>query len=153
MRVAPSGPRLRVYPVENVGKTAKLMAWLDLVSKESSYGGMGVPNRAWLGTRSGNSNSDCGDVSPENEGKKDGENVKNVQRRQRAAAVAGNLDLLTIPGVGPRNLQKLVEKGFEGVAQLKQLYKDKVWRIPPHRFVCVYIYIYDDYRSMFLFSG
>ncbi|KAJ6825325.1 uncharacterized protein M6B38_380670 [Iris pallida] len=28
-------------------------------------------------------------------------------------------------GVGPRNLRKLVDKGFAGVAQLKQLYRDK----------------------------
>lgn len=66
----------------------------------------------------------------------DEENAKEVEekklpRRQRGgggggAVVAASPDLLTIPGVGPRNLRKLVEKGFEGVAQLKQLYKDKV---------------------------
>ncbi|KAI7739414.1 hypothetical protein M8C21_010757 [Ambrosia artemisiifolia] len=39
--------------------------------------------------------------------------------------MAGNPDLLTIPGVGPRNLRKLVEKGIMGVAELKQVYKDK----------------------------
>ena len=38
----------------------------------------------------------------------------------------GNPDLLAIPGVGPRNLRKLVDKGIGGVAELKQLYKDKV---------------------------
>ena len=51
-------------------------------------------------------------------------------RRQRSLAgggvLVGNPDLLTIPGVGPRNLKKLVEKGIAGVAELKQLYKDKV---------------------------
>ncbi|KAK6932073.1 Deoxynucleoside kinase domain [Dillenia turbinata] len=66
--------------------------------------------------------------------------MKPQQRRQRiassrgvpsaaqAVALPGNSapDLLTIPGVGPRNLRKLVDKGIEGVAQLKQLYKDKV---------------------------
>ncbi|XP_050377138.1 uncharacterized protein LOC126794456 [Argentina anserina] len=51
-------------------------------------------------------------------------------RRQRAAGgggsvVAGNPDLLAIPGVGPRNLRKLVQKGIGGVAELKQLYRDK----------------------------
>ncbi|KAF3331941.1 Deoxycytidine kinase [Carex littledalei] len=35
------------------------------------------------------------------------------------------VDLLSIPGIGPRNLRKLADKGFQGVAQLKQLYKDK----------------------------
>ncbi|KAL8257164.1 hypothetical protein R6Q59_029205 [Mikania micrantha] len=37
----------------------------------------------------------------------------------------GKLDLLTIPGVGPRNLRKLVENGIGGVAELKKIYKDK----------------------------
>lgn len=54
-------------------------------------------------------------------------------RRQRGGGggagaggvTGGNPDLLTIPGVGPRNLRKLVEKGIGGVAELKQLYKDK----------------------------
>ncbi|KAM3729496.1 hypothetical protein ACB098_12G016900 [Castanea mollissima] len=49
-------------------------------------------------------------------------------RRQRSSSggvVVGNPDLLAIPGVGPRNLRKLVEKGIGGVAELKQLYKDK----------------------------
>uniref|UniRef100_A0A2N9I828 Uncharacterized protein n=1 Tax=Fagus sylvatica TaxID=28930 RepID=A0A2N9I828_FAGSY len=32
---------------------------------------------------------------------------------------------MEIPGVGPRNLRKLVEKGIGGVAELKQSYKDK----------------------------
>ncbi|OIV93961.1 hypothetical protein TanjilG_05664 [Lupinus angustifolius] len=36
-----------------------------------------------------------------------------------------NPDLLAIPGVGPRNLRKLIQKGIAGVAELKQLYKDK----------------------------
>lgn len=36
------------------------------------------------------------------------------------------LDLLEIPGVGPRNRRKLVDKGIAGVAELKQLYRDKV---------------------------
>ncbi|KAG6477279.1 uncharacterized protein LOC122024101 [Zingiber officinale] len=39
---------------------------------------------------------------------------------------ARSLELLAIPGVGPRNQRKLVDKGFEGVDQLKQLYVDKV---------------------------
>ncbi|KAK1433339.1 hypothetical protein QVD17_10249 [Tagetes erecta] len=39
----------------------------------------------------------------------------------------GNPDLLTIPGVGPRNLRKLVENGIGGVAELKKIYKDKFY--------------------------
>ncbi|GAA0153320.1 nucleotide kinase [Lithospermum erythrorhizon] len=59
--------------------------------------------------------------------------VARVNRRQRGggsggALLQGNPDLLTIPGVGPRNLRKLVEKGFDGVDQLKQFYKDKFFR-------------------------
>jgi len=54
-----------------------------------------------------------------------------LTRRQKAPATSSspapsNPDLLAIPGVGPRNLRKLVQKGIAGVAQLKQLYKDKV---------------------------
>lgn len=101
-----------------------------MVSKGCNYGGIVAPNRAWFGTCAGSSDDGGGEVSPENEGGYDGENgenMKRVQRRRSGAAV--NPDLLTIPGVGPRNLRKLVEKGFEGVAQLKQLYKDKVWKI------------------------
>ncbi|RYR78864.1 hypothetical protein Ahy_A01g003730 [Arachis hypogaea] len=52
-----------------------------------------------------------------------------LNRRQRAysssSPILPNPDLLAIPGVGPRNLRKLVQKGIAGVAQLKQLYKDK----------------------------
>ncbi|KAG9444161.1 hypothetical protein H6P81_015501 [Aristolochia fimbriata] len=55
-----------------------------------------------------------------------------LSRRQRSpngpltpASLTGNPDLLTIPGVGPRNLRKLVDKGIEEVAQLKKLYRDK----------------------------
>lgn len=58
--------------------------------------------------------------------------VKPVERRARGggsldAPPARSMELLAIPGVGPRNLRKLVDKGFQGVAQLKQLYTDKVY--------------------------
>ena len=53
-----------------------------------------------------------------------------------AAAVGTSVELLAIPGVGPRNLRKLVDNGFEGVAQLKQLYRDKV-RGPVFRLLLV----------------
>ncbi|KAK9134853.1 hypothetical protein Syun_014183 [Stephania yunnanensis] len=54
-----------------------------------------------------------------------------LQRRQRTSPTPGgpppgqHLDLLAIPGVGPRNLRKLVDKGIGEVADLKQLYRDK----------------------------
>ncbi|KAL4559217.1 hypothetical protein LXL04_031351 [Taraxacum kok-saghyz] len=52
-----------------------------------------------------------------------------LNRRQKSSPpplLPGNPDLLTIPGVGPRNLRKLVENGIAGVAELKKIYKDKV---------------------------
>ncbi|GMH00336.1 hypothetical protein Nepgr_002175 [Nepenthes gracilis] len=58
------------------------------------------------------------------------EKAVKLSRRQRGSSngvsvFPGNPDLLTVPGVGPRNLRKLVEKGIAGLAELKQLYKDK----------------------------
>ena len=35
-------------------------------------------------------------------------------------------DLLTVPGIGPRNMEKLVLKGIAKLDELKQLYRDKV---------------------------
>lgn len=51
--------------------------------------------------------------------------LKLNNRRQKSGSGL-DPDLLTIPGVGPRNLRKLVDNGIGGVAELKQLYKDKV---------------------------
>jgi hypothetical protein len=54
--------------------------------------------------------------------------ARSIERRNRGdnSVNEESIELLAIPGVGPRNLRKLVDKGFQGVAQLKQLYKDKV---------------------------
>jgi hypothetical protein len=72
-----------------------------------------------------------GDAQSEEEEKRRG---AAAERRLRGGnAVAGSGELLAIPGVGPRNLRKLVDNGFEGVAHLKQLYRDKV-RVPLLRF-------------------
>ncbi|KAL8162430.1 hypothetical protein V2J09_013919 [Rumex salicifolius] len=53
-------------------------------------------------------------------------------RRQRGSSENGASscpprcpDLLTIPGVGPRNLRKLVDNGIEGVDELKQIYRKR----------------------------
>nr|GEV76631.1 deoxynucleoside kinase [Tanacetum cinerariifolium] len=70
--------------------------------------------------------------------KVENEDVKEVKviRRNRGSLsgggnasilLPGNPDLLTIPGVGPRNLRKLVENGIGGVAELKKIYKDKFY--------------------------
>ncbi|KAL3641823.1 hypothetical protein CASFOL_012638 [Castilleja foliolosa] len=115
--------------------TAQLRPWVVLKEYKKSSGVVGGPHRtAWFSTLAGNLNK--GGEFPVEEGGSDVENAKAVEerrvaRRQRSGAgsggsvVAGSPDLLTIPGVGPRNLRKLVEKGYDGVAQLKQLYRDK----------------------------
>lgn len=77
------------------------------------------------------------------EGRRGGGSRVPSERRMRgggnaAAAVGTSVELLAIPGVGPRNLRKLVDNGFEGVAQLKQLYRDKVHLLVfRHLLVCV----------------
>ncbi|MCO5554389.1 hypothetical protein L7F22_007919 [Adiantum nelumboides] len=53
-----------------------------------------------------------------------------ADRRRKTTAFARNIqnelpDLLAVPGIGPRNLEKLVAKGIGKVAELKQLYRDK----------------------------
>ncbi|KAL8459665.1 hypothetical protein ACS0TY_036960 [Phlomoides rotata] len=119
----------------SVESTAPLRAWVVLKesNKYSSVGG-GSYRAAWYSTLAVNSSK--GGEFPVAEGGSDVENAKGAEekkspRRQRGgsggAVVVASPDLLTIPGVGPRNLRKLVEKGFEGVAQLKQLYKDKFY--------------------------
>ena len=68
-----------------------------------------------------------GDAAAESEEEKrrgDGGARAAAERRLRGGNGSG--ELLAIPGVGPRNLRKLVDNGFEGVAHLKQLYRDKV---------------------------
>lgn len=103
-------------------------AWVGIKETQSL-----VSRPAWFSTNAkdgfqvasaateGSSTSDCV------------EKPARVQRRQRSSSpsggglmnLPGNPDLLTIPGVGPRNLRKLVDKGIGGVAELKKLYRDK----------------------------
>lgn len=57
--------------------------------------------------------------------------VRNRSERRRkgglfARTIQNDLpDLLSVPGIGPRNFEKLVAKGIGKVAELKQLYRDK----------------------------
>ncbi|XP_022773526.1 uncharacterized protein LOC111315784 [Durio zibethinus] len=61
-----------------------------------------------------------------NEGKEEKEKPIRLSTRHKGSGVlVGSPDLLTIPGVGPRNLRKLVENGIQGVAELKHLYRHK----------------------------
>ena len=126
--------------LDNIGGNPQ-KPWVVL--KETRSG----PRLAWLHTVAGRGNGDGkilmgNEDDDENEDAEDTENngVENenedtptkVQRRSRSSGnsgvslLAGNPDLLTIPGVGPRNLRKLVEKGIGGVDDLKQIYRDKV---------------------------
>lgn len=78
-----------------------------------------------------------GEDSETKGGSLDHSSPKRVERRHRGGsggerererdASASDAGLLAVPGIGPRNLRKLVDKGIGGVADLKQLYKDKVW--------------------------
>lgn len=45
--------------------------------------------------------------------------------KEAAFPARESLELLGIPGVGPRNLRKLVDGGLRDLARLKQLYRDK----------------------------
>ncbi|XP_009625493.1 uncharacterized protein [Nicotiana tomentosiformis] len=123
--------------------TAPVRAWVVLKQSRTSA--------AWFGTLAASA-SDKGVPVTSGEEEKDLENgvfeenavngsseeeektgVGRLHRRQRGGVgeggggeeVLASPDLLTIPGVGPRNLRKLVQKGFMGVDQLKQLYRDK----------------------------
>ncbi|GKV09082.1 hypothetical protein SLEP1_g20629 [Rubroshorea leprosula] len=66
-------------------------------------------------------------TSPTEKGEKGDEEkpIRLSRKHKGSSGLVGNPDLLTIPGVGPRNLRKLVDNGIQGVAELKQLYKDK----------------------------
>ena len=52
--------------------------------------------------------------------------ASSTQRRRRPSNLLPASDLLTVPGVGPRNLEKLMAKGIDQVASLTQLYREKV---------------------------
>ncbi|KAL1534149.1 hypothetical protein AAHA92_30369 [Salvia divinorum] len=133
------------YAIDNSNSSTNatpLRAWVVL--KESNrYSGLGGgPHRAaWFATLAGNPSKGGELAVAEGGGEAGNERAveeKRLQRRRNGgsgAVVPGSLDLLTIPGVGPRNSRKLVEKGFEGVAQLKQLYKAKFFGKSSERMV------------------
>lgn len=92
--------------------------------------------RAWFHTAACEGVKAAGSESQKEKSEdKTSSSVKVSRRRGGGAGTApglvGNPDLLTIPGVGPRNLRKLVDNGIGDVAELKQLYKDKVSFCPP----------------------
>ncbi|KZV40887.1 P-loop containing nucleoside triphosphate hydrolases superfamily protein isoform 1 [Dorcoceras hygrometricum] len=137
--ISPSSYRLCGCPAENCGNAVSL-AWV--VMKEVCCRNIGsqahrVNRLTTLACNLDGSNHEL-PVAAGNDGDVETEIPKpSVQRRRGGGGigVAGGPDLLAIPGVGPRNLRKLVDKGFEGVIQLKQLYKDKFYGKSSHKMV------------------
>ncbi|KAJ7982755.1 Deoxycytidine kinase [Quillaja saponaria] len=96
-----------------------------------------TPTRAWVVCKDGRNGSrpswlhttTDGSFSMAAKCSEKGSLSPSLNRRQKVSSTSGaipaNSDLLTIPGVGPRNLRKLLNKGIAGVSELKQLYKDK----------------------------
>lgn len=113
------------------GSVGPVRAWVVL--KEKSRCGN---RKAWFGTVAAAEKDGGAVVETGEKGLEEPAEAAAQVRVQRKRTAAGggsgggtpspaNPDLLSIPGVGPRNLRKLVEKGFDGVAKLKQLYRDK----------------------------
>ncbi|XP_071712787.1 uncharacterized protein [Rutidosis leptorrhynchoides] len=117
--------------------TARVRAWSVLKGNRN-----GSSSVAWFCTSANDKAGSVSDSALNSEdnsgGETDGDEEKPVKinRRNRGLSggggggngqllLPGNPDLLTIPGVGPRNLRKLVENGIGGVAELKKIYKDK----------------------------
>ncbi|PSS31821.1 Thymidine kinase, partial [Actinidia chinensis var. chinensis] len=110
-------------------------AWVVLKGRESRSGS----RSAWFHTAASDKGFQVAAVAEKYSGNLESgyengvaEKPMRLHRRQKGGTSVGealsrNPDLLTIPGVGPRNLRKLVENGIAGVAELKQLYKDKVF--------------------------
>lgn len=135
---------LRAWPVlKDVGFSGYRPAWLHSSSDGSfsvsaaAEASKGLDLEKGLETGSDKALEGLDDREAETNSEEKPNKLSNSTRRQRASSsggsvVAGNPDLLAIPGVGPRNLRKLVEKGIGGVAELKQLYRDKVLYILPN---------------------
>ncbi|KAL8138235.1 hypothetical protein V2J09_004236 [Rumex salicifolius] len=90
---------------------------------------------AWMHTVAAGEEGDSGYLQNENKDSQgpilEEDKPLKFHTRRRANSTAGVSglqsfpDLLTVPGVGPRNLRKLVDNGIEGVAELKQLYRNR----------------------------
>ncbi|XP_057468996.1 uncharacterized protein LOC130758176 [Actinidia eriantha] len=102
---------------EREGRSGSRSAWFHTAASDKGFQVAAVAVKSSENLESGDENS----VQ---------EKPMRLHRRQKGVSSVGeallrNPDLLTIPGVGQRNLRKLVENGIAGVAELKQLYKDK----------------------------
>lgn len=104
-----------------VGRTG---TWRALFCSESNVG------LSTVNATAGAVGESEGDSDGEDEEEKDEKPVR-MSRRSRSSngsgEFVGNPDLLKIPGVGLRNQRKLVDNGIGDVAELKKLYKDKVF--------------------------
>lgn len=148
---------LRAWPVlKDAGFSGYRPAWLHTSSDGSfsvsaaAEASKGLELEKGLDTGSDKALEGVDNGEAEKDSEEKPSKFSNSTRRQRASSsggsvVAGNPDLLAIPGVGPRNLRKLVEKGIGGVAELKQLYRDKVLYIVPNfKLLCYCITIRVD---------
>lgn len=119
-----------------------------VVLKEKATGGS---RKAWFGTVAVASGEDGPVMEAVEKGADERPQVR-IQRRHRGGSeMPGNPDLLSIPGVGPRNLRKLVQKGIGGVADLKQLYRDKVC-FKCSVFSCCVVFMHLTFLEMMFFG-
>ncbi|XP_047321696.1 uncharacterized protein LOC124925668 [Impatiens glandulifera] len=110
----------------SINSTDTARAWVVLKGTRVS------PRLAWFQTVASKKTDEIDEIREEDvedADKGSDERLLKMHRRQKVSSsgnmLPGNPDLLTIPGVGPRNLRKLVDNGIAGVAELKKLYKDK----------------------------
>uniref|UniRef100_A0A0E0DRR5 Deoxynucleoside kinase domain-containing protein n=1 Tax=Oryza meridionalis TaxID=40149 RepID=A0A0E0DRR5_9ORYZ len=132
-----SSASMATMPALRLGSPAALLAarrpprWLRCGGVGVGGGGVGVARRGMtcsveaLARRGGGGESESENEEEEKRRGRAGERRLRGGGSAAVAAAAGSGELLSIPGVGPRNQRKLVDNGFEGVAQLKQLYRDK----------------------------
>lgn len=104
----------------SINSTDNPRAWVVL------KGSRVLPRLAWFQTVASKKSDEIREEDGDDAEKGSEERLLKIPRRQKASSGRNmNPDLLTIPGVGPRNLRKLVDNGIAGVAELKKLYKDK----------------------------
>ncbi|KAL9250143.1 Deoxycytidine kinase-like protein [Drosera capensis] len=122
------------------GKSGSRVAWVHTVAGD--FGPKAVANEGLVGLVNGEKGKENEngkenvkekekEEKDENDGGQAGMKVARLSGRRRGSGISGllglsvNPDLLKVPGVGPRNLRKLADKGIAGLDQLKQLYRDK----------------------------
>ncbi|KAI9084366.1 hypothetical protein K1719_033708 [Acacia pycnantha] len=127
----------RAWVVVKYGRGGPRTAWLHSGSDGSSFSASAQATSNSDNCAAGDSGEEGKSTAslPSSEEKPSKLNKRLKGSSSSSCDISSNPDLLTIPGVGPRNLRKLVEKGFAGVAELKQLYKDKFSGKPSDKMV------------------